>query len=101
MNIPNKVKVGGAIYTVEQSDNILAEDTQQCKGLVNHDMHIINICTSVQDVQGCEQTFLHELVHAIVNDHGIEFNCSNDESITEELAKGLHQVIIDNPDIFR
>jgi hypothetical protein len=99
MNIPEKVKVGGMNYTVTQSDKII--DIKRCRGLINHEMHTIDIDNAVQDKQGCEQTFLHELVHAITRERSIKFDCGDNESITDEIAKGLHQVIIDNPDIFK
>lgn len=101
MKIPETVKVDGMTYTVMQSDKILIIDNKQCKGLVDYEMHTISIDNAVQDKQGCEQTFWHEVVHAIVRERNVTLEADNDESITDELAKGLHMVIKENPDIFK
>jgi Zn-dependent peptidase ImmA (M78 family) len=101
MRIPEKVRVGSMIYSVTQGDKTLLINNKACKGLISYEKHEIEINNSVQDKQGAEQTFLHELVHAIVYERNITLEKTDEEVIVDELATGLHQVIMDNPDIFK
>lgn len=99
MHIPSGVRVGSCDYAVEFVEHPLTLNGQECIGIVDCHMHQISINRTVGDYQRHEQTFLHELLHAIVHDRGLELD--NEETIVDELAKGLHQVIRDNPMIFR
>lgn len=94
MNIPDKVKIGGSTYTVEETSDLY-------HGAENHSAEIITcqlvirICPQIKSAM--EVDFIHELVHGIYyflgyNDH--------DEKKIEELAQALYMVIIDNPEIF-
>lgn len=100
MNIPHEVKVGSMTYIVKQSDKTLVLNAKQCKGICDYDNHVIELDSSVQDLQGIEQTFLHELVHAIIRERGIVIDGTDEELEVDELAKGLHSVIVDNPGLF-
>lgn len=99
MHIPSRVRVGSCDYTVEFVEHPLTLNGQECLGIVDCNMHQISINRNVGDQQRHELTFLHELLHAIVNERGLELD--NEETIVDELAKGLHQVIRDNSLIFR
>lgn len=101
MNIPDTVRIGSADYEVELTDEVLVMNSQQLKGLIDYEFHEIKISNTVQDRQGQEQTFLHELVHGIIDERSLNLAESNDETIVDEIAKGLHQVIRDNPEIFK
>ncbi|WP_338627619.1 hypothetical protein QJR52_06975 [Clostridium baratii] len=100
MNIPNKIRIGSVNYDVTVSDETLVVNRQECKGLIDYEFHKIKINNSVQDKQGQEQTFLHELVHGIVRARSLDLENSDEETITNEIALGLHQVIKDNSIIF-
>lgn len=100
MEIPNKVIIGSVDYEVIIKDETIVLDAVQCKGKIDYDYHEINIDSSVQDKQGQEQTFLHELIHGIVRERNLDFKNADDETIVDGLAIGLHQVIRDNPEIF-
>ncbi|WP_346880566.1 hypothetical protein [Clostridium sp. UBA3061] len=100
MNIPNKVRIGSADYEVKQEDKTITINSAQCKGMIDYEYHEIKIDTSIQDKQGMEQTFLHELVHGIVRERSLDLQNSDDETIVDEIAMGLHQVIRDNIEIF-
>lgn len=101
MNIPNKVRIGSADYEVKQEDKTITINSVQCKGMIDYEYHEIKIDTSIQDKQGMEQTFLHELVHGIVRERSLDLQNSDDETIVDEIAMGLHQVIRDNANIFK
>lgn len=95
MNIPNKIRVGSIDYDVELTDEILVLDSQQSLGIIDYDNTKIKIAQNIQSQQKQEQTFLHELVHAITREFKIDFS-EDEEVIVDKLAYGLHQLIRDN-----
>lgn len=99
MEIPSKVRIGSADYEVTVEDKTIVLDAVQCKGQIDYDYHKISIDSSIQDKQGQEQTFLHELMHGIIRERNLNLN-ADEETIVDGLAIGLHQVIRDNPNIF-
>ena len=99
MNIPEEVRIGSCYYDVEFTDETLAVDGTEVMGLIEYHNHLIKIRTKLGDIQQREHTFLHELVHGIVRDRSIELG-EQEEFVVDEIAKGLHQVILDNPCIF-
>jgi len=101
MNIPNTIRIGSMDYKITLSDKILQLNNKVCKGIVDYEMHTIEINNCVQDKQGIEQTFLHEVVHAIVKERNFDLCGKDDELVVDEFAFGLHQLIKDNPDIFK
>lgn len=100
MNIPECVRIGSNYYEVELTDEPLILDNIVCRGLIEHYNHVISISTNFGDIQQQEQTFLHEIVHGIVNERSINLKEDDEEFIVDEIAKGLHQVILDNPHMF-
>lgn len=88
MNIPNKVKVGGITYKVR----VVAPEEMEEKtgGMISTERCWIKVLKA--ETPFMEQTFLHELLHAI--------NMELGEETTEFLAQALYQVIVDNPRIF-
>ena len=95
MNIPSKVRVGSIDYDVELTDETLVLNTQQSLGIIDYDNNKIRIANNIQSNQRQEQTFLHELVHAITREFKIDFT-EDEETIVDKFAYGLHQVIRDN-----
>lgn len=101
MNIPNKVRIGSSDYSVRLSNETLIVDRQECKGMIDYEFHKIKINHEVQDKQGQEQTLFHELVHGIIRERNLDLQNSDEETIIDEIVLGLHQVIRDNPEIFK
>ena len=67
MIIPEKVKIGGTIWTVEFSDTILDdEEAGKCFSLHQKIVIANNIHRQQQ-----EMTFLHELIHACIRQSGL------------------------------
>lgn len=100
MEIPSKVRIGSVDYEIVIEDKTIVLDAVQCKGQIDYDYHKINIDSSIQDKQGQEQTFLHELIHGIVRERSLDLEKVDEENIVDGLAVGLHQIIRDNPQIF-
>ena len=68
-------------------------------GVIEYYNHVIRIKMGMGDIQQQEQTLLHELVHGIARDRSLDLG-ENEETIVDEISKGLHQVILDNPRMF-
>lgn len=100
MNIPEKVRIGSMDYKVELTERTLGLNGKVCYGTIDYEQHAIEINSEIQDVQGQEQTFLHELVHGIIKERNLDLQNSDEETVVEEIATGLHQVIRDNPEMF-
>ena len=100
MKIPETVRIGSMNYKVEITDKTLIIKNKECYGRIDYDRHLIEINNQVQDEQGMSLTFMHELVHGIVSERNLNMGGEDNELKTEELARGLHQVIRDNPKVF-
>ncbi|MGX4555734.1 hypothetical protein ACWJWN_16945 [Clostridioides difficile] len=98
MNIPKQVKVGGLFYKIEETEEPILVNNQLCCGLADYGTETIKLSNNLQSQRVKEATFLHELFHCIFRDRCIE--SEDEEYLVDVLAKGLHQVIIDNPYMF-
>lgn len=98
MIIPDVIRIGSCFYDVEFVDKDLVCNHQECYALIDYNNHIIQISEKLGDYQQQEQSFLHEVLHGIVKDRALEIE--DEEFIVDELAKGLHQIILDNPYMF-
>ncbi|WP_010295908.1 hypothetical protein [Clostridium senegalense] len=100
MDVLDNVRIGSSDYKIIISNQVLVVDRCECKGMIDFEFHQIKINNQVQDKQGQEQTFLHELIHGIVKERSLDLLNSDEETIVNEIALGLHQVIRDNKSIF-
>lgn len=100
MNIPKSVRIGSMDYKVIITDEIIIVDHKECSGMIDYNQHEIKVKNDMQDIQGMEATLLHEIMHGITNERNFTYEKNDDETITEELARGLHQLIRDNPGMF-
>ena len=101
MDTLGSVRIGSSDYSVIISSETLVVDRQESKGMIDYEFHEIKINNEIQDKQGQEQTFLHELVHGIIKERSLDLQNSDEETIVDEIALGLHQVIRDNAEIFK
>ncbi|WP_185903784.1 hypothetical protein [Hathewaya massiliensis] len=101
MNIPEKVRIGSMDYDVKLTDETLVLNGRECLGVIDYDNTEIKISKSIQSNQKQEQTFLHELMHGIIRERNLDLQNSDEETIVDEIATGLHQVIRDNQEIFK
>lgn len=100
MIIPEVIRIGSCDYLVEFTDRDIVVDRSQCKACIDYDNHLISIDSNIGDIQSQEQSFLHEIVHGIISDRAINLKEDDEELIVDELAKGMHQIIRDNPEMF-
>ena len=101
MKIPEKVKISGYNYNVSRPEEAFVSGGSACDGL--HDFSKQEIIVAKEGNMAYQQTvFLHELTHGIIRNYcdGI-MSDYDEERFTEQFAKGLYQVINDNPDVFK
>lgn len=104
MIIPKVVRVGSVFYEVKTQDTPIVMNGAQCLGYCDFFNHIIMLDESMQDEQTMEQTFCHELVHALMFERKINLEAmglskAQMEDVVDNLGIALHQVLLDNPDI--
>ena len=92
MKIPKKIKICGLDYTIELSDKLVEDDNasgQHIPTKLKIKLHVGNY-----HPQKIEQTFWHEILHAI------NTNYCGQKELTEEqvdtFANGFYQVLKDN-----
>ena len=104
MIIPEVVRVGSVFYEVKTQDTPIVMNGVQCLGYCDYFNHIIMLDESMQDEQTMEQTFCHELVHAMMFERKINLEAwgltnAQMEHVVDSLGISLHQILMDNPDI--
>jgi Zn-dependent peptidase ImmA (M78 family) len=94
----DKVKIDTVIYDVVVTDKTIVVKGRECKGSVDYDKNLIEIA----DFLGKEQskvTLMHEIVHGMAYERGIQFGDTGEETIVEELGKAIIQVVRDNKEL--
>ena len=104
MIIPNIVRVGSTFYQVKTQDTPIVMNGGQCLGYCDLYSHVIMLDENMQDEQTMEQTFCHELIHAMMFERKINLEAwgltnAQMEHVVDSLGISLHQILMDNPDI--
>lgn len=94
MNIPDKIKVGGKVYSVEITSKMDLGINNVSAEIIYTDL-VIRVSPQAQGKM--EADFLHEVTHAILDHLGYK---EHDEKQVDALAQALYMVIQDNPDVF-
>lgn len=98
MKIPKQIKIGGLVYTIEKSEKVTNEGGNF--GSTHHRKQRIFLDPS-ETVQMSENTFVHEILHAIWYQAGLKSRYQKDhpgfeEEVVDALSNGLYQVLKDN-----
>lgn len=96
MKIPTKIKIAGFTYKVTNNKKI-ADHSSSFATTVNSQQEI-NVGKGFP-IQKQEQTFLHEILHAVWFCYGLKetgFDSKQEEHIVDALSNGLYQVLKDN-----
>jgi hypothetical protein len=96
MIIPKKVKVCGLVYNVEE--NAKASSSADVYGITDHYKQSIILDPRVSQEKK-EQTFVHEVLHAIWDSVGLNSRYNDhkqQEEIVDALSNGLYQVFKEN-----
>ena len=105
MIIPNEIRVGSTFYTVKTQATPIVMNGMQCYGYCDPNKHEIILDGGlISDEQTMEQTFCHELIHAMMFERKINLEAmgltnAQMEHVVDSLGISLHQVLMDNPDI--
>jgi len=92
MKLPEKMKVGAMVYTVQIVPNMLSERSMY--GEVIYGQQIIKIAGDISEARQFN-AFLHELTHAILFESG-DTNDQEDEAFVRRFSNLLTQVFVDN-----
>ena len=105
MIIPDQIRVGSTFYTVKAQATPIVKDGLQLYGYCDPNNHEIVLDGGlISDEQTMEQTFCHELIHAMMFERKINLEAmgltnAQMEYVVDSLGISLHQVLMDNPDI--
>ena len=105
MIIPEIIRVGSTFYTVKAQETPIVINGKQCYGYCDPNKHEIILDGGlISDEQTMEQTFCHELIHAMMFERKINLEAwgltnAQMEHVVDSLGISLHQVLMDNPDI--
>lgn len=104
MIIPELVRVGSTFYRVLTKDTPVIMNGTQCYGFCDPSEHVIVLDATIQDKQTMEQTFCHELVHAMLFERKINLEAmglknAQMEHVVDSLGISLHQILLDNADM--
>ena len=105
MIIPDQIRVGSTFYTVRAQLEPIVMNEKQCYGYCDSNMHEIVLDAGlISDEQTMEQTFCHELIHAMMFERKINLEAmglsnAQMEHVVDSLGISLHQILMDNPDI--
>ena len=105
MIIPNEIRVGSTFYTVKAQATPIVINGMQCYGYCDPNMHEILLDAGlISDEQTMEQTFCHEIIHAMMFERKINLEAwgltnTQMEHVVDSLGISLHQILMDNPDI--
>lgn len=105
MIIPEIIRVGSTFYTVKAQVEPIVKNGLQCYGYCDPNIHEIVLDAGlISDEQTMEQTFCHELIHAMMFERKINLEAmgltnAQMEHVVDSLGISLHQILMDNPDI--
>ena len=105
MIIPEQIRVGSTFYTVKAQETPIVINGKQCYGYCDPNIHEIVLDAGlISDEQTMEQTFCHELIHAMMFERKINLEAwgltnAQMEHVVDSLGISLHQILMDNPDI--
>jgi Zn-dependent peptidase ImmA (M78 family) len=88
-----KVKVGGVTYKIKDIENPHSNGSV-CYGTCDHQNLIIEM-NSNNNKQRYNQTLIHEIMHAVVDEAGLSFG-NEEEDVVNRLSLVWYQVLIDN-----
>lgn len=92
MKIPNKVKIGGIVYDIEQTEH-RSEGENILLGEISYSTGKIYLNETIRhDILA--QTFFHEVVHGCLYAMGSKLN--DNEKFVEGISQQLYQVMVDN-----
>lgn len=96
MKLPDAIKCGAFVYRVRHKKRLCSSDHDRLKGQARHNDLEIRLDKGMRFPHQRE-TLLHEVLHAVDVDRGLELS----EDAVHQLSVGLAAVLLDNPDLTR
>ena len=92
--MPDKILVDAVTYQVIKTYDRLIVEGQECNAKVDYNTATIRITQNADKIGegNLAKVFLHEVVHAILHERGLDEETEN-ETLVEELAKGFVNLI--------
>ena len=90
-----EVKIGYHNYTIKNLDSIVSK-CNEINGQFLASDRIIAL-SSTEDNISHTNTLIHEILHGIVYQWGIDLDDKDEEKICNTIANGLTTVLVDNP----
>lgn len=101
MRIPEKVRIGGIDYSILSVPN-LRDGEKLLYGHILYDTSEIHLSeTDAKEHQRRCVVLWHEMLHGIARHAELDFSTAGEETIITVLARGIYQVLKDNPDMFK
>lgn len=91
----HNVRVGNLTYDVKAVNHPETVNQKEVAGSITYSTTEIRVRTDGFSEQKQEETWWHEVVHAIVTGYGIELG-EQEEEIIQRFAVGLHALMMDN-----
>lgn len=86
-------------YRIKETNDIIVLDGQECGAMVEYSKALITIRKDESLGEGAKaKTLMHEVMHALLHERGM-IEESENETLVEELAKGLINLIRWNPQL--
>lgn len=94
MKIPNSIRIAGVEYAVRYVAE-LNNGVNLAYGHIDFENSVIRLSSTIgtEHQKRC-QTLLHEILHGIRENNGMEIE--NEEAVVDMFAKGIYQVLQDN-----
>jgi hypothetical protein len=95
MKIPNKIRIGGVDYAVENEKD-LNDGSRMLSGQIVYQEGKILLNSDIKSEQYKGITLWHEILHGITENACLEIEDADEETIIDVFAKGIYQVLQDN-----
>lgn len=97
MKIPSKIKILGLEWSISRDKQVA--NASESYGTTIHSSQTINIEPTLTSAHA-EQTFLHEILHAVwlstALNHITDMDRKKEEHVVSAMANGLYHVLKDN-----
>jgi len=100
MKIPKTIRIGGIDYKIIETKT-LNDGHDILHGCINYGKSTIELNPCNQEYQALCCTLWHEVIHGIIKHTNMNVTKSGEEAIVDTIAKGIYQVLEDNPEIYQ
>lgn len=87
----NEIIIGGMTYSIETNEEVRNDDNELCYGTCDFQALTIDIMEGLPE-QRYNQTLVHEIMHAVFDEAGLEDN----EDMVNRLSLVWYQVLTEN-----